>query len=429
MSQIDRRAFIKLLGATGVISTTGLILPNLTAAGGKARVVVVGGGFGGATCAKYLRQYDSSLAVTLIEPNSQFFTCPFSNTVLAGMKSINFITHNYNGLRKNHGVNVIHDTVVSIDAIAKKLKLNSGKTLTYDRLVVSPGISFNWNEIEGASEASSKIMPHAWKAGAQTILLRKQLTAMKDGGKVVIASPRQPFRAPSAPYERASLIAYYLKKFKPSSKILLVDSSADSEELALFRKGWGKLYGDMIEWIDGSEQGEIVSADAKALSLTGRTVGTIKGDIVNLIPPQHAGDIAKIAGLVDESGWCPVNQHNFASKLQKNIHVIGDACIADPMQKTGHSANTQGKICAASIVTELSGGTMPDVTYNTGIYSLLNPKYAFSSAKVYRLKNGKLKQVAGDLSARKASRKTRLKEAGFAFGWYKGITMDTFGKT
>ncbi|HHI92880.1 MAG TPA: twin-arginine translocation signal domain-containing protein [Gammaproteobacteria bacterium] len=430
MNQINRRKFIKLLGAAGVASTTsGLILPGGAIAGSKARVVVVGGGFGGATCACYLRRYDSSLDVTLIEPNNQFITCPFSNTVLAGIKSLDFITHNYDGLHKNYGVKIIHDTVISIDATAKNLKLKNGKTLKYDKLVVSPGISFNWDEIEGASEENSKIMPHAWKAGTQTTLLRKQLEAMKDGGKVIIAAPRKPFRAPPAPYERASLIAYYLKKTKPSSKILFVDSSGDSEELAMFRKGWEKLYKGMIEWVDGSEQGEIISADAKTLSLTGRTVGNLKGDIVNLIPPQRAGDIARVAGLTDKSGWCPVSQQNFASRLQKDIHVIGDACIADPMQKTGHSANTQGKICAAAIVTELSGGTMPDVTYNVSIYSLLNPKYALSSAGVYRLKNGKLKQVAGGLSAKKASRKTRLKEARFASGWYKGITMDTFGKT
>lgn len=271
-------------------------------------------------------------------------------------------------------------------------------------------------------------MPHAWKAGTQTALLRKQLEAMKDGGTVVIASPRKPFRAPPAPYERASLIAHYLKKSKPASKILMVDSSGDSEELAMFRKGWKKLYKDMIEWVDGSEKGEILSANVKALSLRGRTAGTIKGDVVNLIPPQRAGEIAKVAGLVDKSGWCPVNQRNFASKLQKDIHVIGDACIADPMQKTGHGASTQGKICAAAIVTELNGGTMPDVTYSTSIYSLLSPKYALSSADVYRLKSGKLKQVSGGLSAKKASRKTRLKEARFAAGWYKGITADMFGK-
>jgi len=430
MNQIDRRRFIKILGALGVTSaTSGFIFPDSVIAGSKARVIVVGGGFGGATCASYLRQYDSSLDVTLIEPNTRFVTCPFSNTVLAGMRSIDFITHSYDGLRKNHGVNIIHDTVISIDATAKKLRLKNGKTLKYDRLVVSPGIAFNWDEIEGASEASSKIMPHAWKAGAQTTLLRKQLEAMKDGGKVIIAPPRKPFRAPPAPYERASLIAYYLKKFKPSSKILLIDSSGDSEELTMFRNGWEKLYKGMIEWVDGSGQGEIVSVNPGSLSLTGRTTGNIKGDVVNLIPPQRAGEIARIAGLVDESGWCPVNQQNFASRLQKNIHIIGDACIADPMQKTGHSANTQGKICAAAIVTELNGGTMPDVIYSTSIYSLLSPKYAFSSAEVYRLKNGRLKQASGGLSDKKASRKTRLKEARFAAGWYKGITTDVFGKT
>lgn len=431
MHQIDRRAFIKLLGATGVIATTsGLILPHrATAANNKARVIVIGGGFGGATCANYLRQYDSSLDVTLIEPKTQFVTCPFSNTVLAGMKPLRFITHNYNGLRNNRGVNVIHDMVVSIDATVRKLTLKGGKTLMYDRLVISPGISFNWNEIEGSSEAASKIMPHAWKAGIQTTLLKKQLETMKDGGTVIIATPRKPFRASVAPYERASLIAYYLKKHKPSSKILLIDSSGSSEALSLFRSGWDKFYKGMIEWIDGSEQGEIISANADALSLTGRTVGTVKGDVVNLIPPQHAGEIAKTAGLVDESGWCPVNQQNFASTIQKNIHIIGDACIADPMQKSGHTANTQGKICAAAIVAELSGGTLPDVTYTTSIYSFINPKYAFSSAAVYRLKNGQLERVSGGLSPANTSRKTRLKEARFATDWYKGITMDIFAKT
>ena len=429
MSQIDRRDFIKLLGAAGVVSTaSGLLLPGIASAKAKARVVVVGGGFGGATCASYLRQYDSSLDVTLIEPNKQFVTCPFSNTVLAGMKSMKFITHDYDGLNKNRGVKVVHDLVVSIDAAGKKVKLKGGKTLNYDRLVVSPGVSFNWDEIDGASEANSKIMPHAWKAGSQTTLLRKQLEAMKDGGTVLIATPRKPFRAPPAPYERASLIAHYLKKSKPSSKILLVDSSGDSEELALFRAGWKKLYKGMIEWVDGSEKGEIVSANVKALSLKGRTAGTLKGDVVNLIPPQSAGAIAKTAGLTDKSGWCPVDPSNFASKLQKDIHVIGDACIADPMAKTGHSASSQGKICAAAIVLELNGDKMPSVTYSTSIYSLIGPKHAVSSAGVFRIKGGKLVQVSGGLSPKKASRKTRLKEYKFAAGWYKGITTDMFAK-
>ena len=429
MSKIDRRDFIKLLGAAGVVSaSSGLLLPNTAAAKLNARVVVIGGGFGGATCANYLRQYAPDLNVTLLEPNKQFITCPFSNTVLAGMKSLSSITHDYDGLRDNRGVNVVHDWVVGIDAVAKKITLKGGSSLQYDRLVVSPGVSFIWDEIDGVSEATSKIMPHAWKAGSQTTLLRQQLEAMKDGGTVVIASPRKPFRAPPAPYERASLIAYYLKKSKPSSKILLVDSSGESEELALFRKGWKKLYKDMIEWVDGSQQGEIVSADAKSLSLQGRSVGAIKGDVVNLIPPQRAGDIAKVAGLVDKTGWCPVNPLNFASTLQKDIHVIGDACIAEPMAKTGHSASSQGKICAAAIVTELNGETMPSVTYSTSIYSLLGPKYALSSAEVFRIKEGKLVQISGGLSLAKASRKTRLKEAKFASGWYKGITTDMFAK-
>jgi sulfide dehydrogenase [flavocytochrome c] flavoprotein subunit len=428
MSQFNRREFIKYLGVAGAVSAGGILMPGIAGAKAKARVIVVGGGFGGATCANYLRQYDSSLDVILIEPNKQFVTCPFSNTVLAGMKSMDFITHDYKTLSSNRGVNIIHDLVTDIDAAGKKVKLKGGKTLSYDRLVVSPGVSFKWNEIDGANEATSKIMPHAWKAGPQTALLRKQLEAMKDGGTVVIATPRKPFRAPPAPYERASLIAYYLKKNKPKSKILLVNSAGNSEELDLFKKGWKKLYKGMIELVDGSLKGEILSANAKALSLKGRTIGNIKGDVVNLIPPQQAGAIAKSAGLTDKSGWCPVDPRTFASRKQKNIHVIGDACIADAMPKTGHSASSQAKICAAAIVMGLNGEKMPDVTYSTSIYSLLNPKYGISSSSIFRVKNGKLTEVSGGISPSKASRKTRLKEAKFAQGWYKGITAEMFGK-
>lgn len=431
MSKINRRDFLKLMSASGIAASAGASLwPLDIQAKTGGRVVVIGGGFGGATCANYIRHYDSSVQVTLIEPNKEFITCPFSNTVLAGIYNIDYITQSYDGLTKNRGVKVVHDTVRTIDPAAKKVTLKSGSSIEYDRLVVSPGISFRWDTIEGASEQNASVMPHAWKAGEQTLLLQKQLHAMKDGGTFIIAIPQKPFRAPPAPYERASLVAYYLSKNKPKSKVLVIDSGEGNEELPVFKAAWKELYPDMIEWVKGSEQGEIQKADAKSMTLFGHSGAKYKGDVINLIPPQQAGAIALSSKLAGKDGWCDVNPETFESKVHKGIHVIGDACIAGDMPKTGHSASSQGKICAAAVVTALRGESMPkDFTYSESIYSLLGPKYGISSAGVYRLKNGRITRVSGGVSDVDASNKTRVKESNFAKGWYKGITTDTFAKS
>jgi len=431
MSKLNRRDFLKVLGAGGMAAGTGsLLLPLNAQAKTGGRVVVIGGGFGGATCANYIRRFDPSVEVTLIEPNKEFITCPFSNTVLAGIYGMDYITQSYEGLEKNRGVKVVHDTVTAIDPAGKKVNLKGGTALSYDRLVVSPGITFRWDAIEGASAASAEVMPHAWKAGKQTLLLQKQLKAMKDGGTFVIAVPQKPFRAPPAPYERASLVAYYLSQNKPKSKVLVIDSGDSNEELPVFKAAWEDLYPNMIEWVKGSEQGEIQKADAKGMTLTGRSGTKYKGDVINLIPPQKAGDIAQTSGLAGKGGWCEVNPETFESKVHKNVHVIGDACIAGEMPKTGHAASSQGKICAAAVVSALRGEKMPaDFTYTESIYSLLDPKYGISSAGVYRLKDGRIARVSGGVSDVDASHKTRVKESKFARGWYKGITTDTFAKS
>jgi sulfide dehydrogenase [flavocytochrome c] flavoprotein subunit len=431
MSKLSRRNFIKLLGISGIAAGSGsLILPFNAQAKSGGSVVVVGGGFGGATCANYIRHFDSSVEVTLIEPSKEFITCPFSNTVLAGIYDMDYITHSYDGLEKNRGVKVIHDSVSAIDPAAKKVKLKGGSSVKYDRLVVSPGISFRWDAIEGASNAAAEIMPHAWKAGSQTLLLKKQLNAMKDGGTFIISVPQKPYRAPPAPYERASLVAYYLSEHKPKSKVLVIDSGDDNEELPLFQAAWKDMYPDMIEWVKGSEQGEIQKIDTKSMTVFGRSGAKHKGDVINLIPPQKAGDIALSSGLAGKDGWCDIDPATFESKVHKGIHVIGDACIAGEMPKTGHSAASQGKICAAAVVSALRGESLPkDFTYSESIYSLLKPRYGISSVGVYRLKNGKITRVSGGISDIDASRKTRRKESRFARGWYKGITKDTFAKS
>lgn len=431
MNKLNRRDFLKVLSAGSIAAGTGsFLLPLNAQAKTGGRVVVIGGGFGGATCANYIRRFDPSVEVTLIEPNKEFITCPFSNTVLAGIYGMDYITQNYDGLKKNRGIKVVQDTVTTIDPTGKKVTLKGGTSLSYDRLVVSPGITFNWDAIEGASAATADIMPHAWKAGSQTLLLKKQIQAMKDGGTFVISIPQKPFRAPPAPYERASLVAYYLSENKPKSKILVIDSGDSNEELPIFKSAWKDLYPNMIEWVKGAEQGEIQKVDTKGMTLIGRSGSKYKGDVINLIPPQKAGDIALTSGLAGKNGWCEVDPQTFESTVHKYVHVIGDASIAGDMPKTGHAASSQGKICAAAVVSALRGEKLPlDFTYSESIYSLLAPKYGVSSAGVYRLKNGRITRVAGGVSDIDASNKVHVKESNFAKGWYKGITTDTFAKS
>lgn len=426
MTQLNRRHFLKLIGASSMAAGTGLWLPGIVHAKPKAHVIVVGGGFGGATCANYIRRYSPDIKVTLIEPDKNFITCPFSNMVLAGLKTMNFITHEYDNLKQKRDIKIVHDTVTNIDATKQKIKLKTGKPLKYDRLVVSPGVDFRWGAINGYTQAVASTMPHAWKAGAQTTLLKKQLQDMKDGGKVIIALPEKPFRAPPAPYERASLIAYYFKKNKPKSKILVLDSGKETPEIELFKAGWKKLYPNMIEWVAGNKKGAISAVNSKKMTVKTSGGETVKGDVINVIPPQKAGLIAQTAGLANKNGWCPVDPHTFESTKHKNIYVIGDSSIAGDMPKTAHSANSQAKVCAAAVVLAIRGEKMIDPPLSSAIYSILGPKYAISSAAVYRVKNKKITRVSGGRSDKGASKKTRLKQARFAQGWYKSIVADMF---
>lgn len=400
------------------------------ASAGAPRVVVIGGGFGGATCAKYLRRFDANINVTLVEANKQYTTCPGSNWVLGGLREMDKITHGYDTLRSKHGVNVVHDTVTAIDPAARVVRLAGGQTLAYDKLVVAPGIDFRWNAIEGYDEAASQVIPHAWKAGPQTVMLRDQLRAMRDGGTVIIAPPGGAFRCPPGPYERASMIAHYLKTHKPKSKILILDAKENFSKQGLFTAGWEKVYPGMIEWVAGSKGGKV-----DAIDVAGKTVLTEggftkhKGDVINIIPAQTAGNLAMANGLAGDTGWCPVNQATFESTLHPNVYVIGDAAIAGAMPKSGHAANNQGKMAAVAVVSAIRGYEVPEPSAVNTCYSLIAPDYGVTVAAVYRLKDGALAGVqgAGGLTPAGASAADLRREANYAAGWYTGITEDIWG--
>jgi sulfide dehydrogenase [flavocytochrome c] flavoprotein subunit len=434
MSKFTRRSFLTLSGAGAAAGALGALgLPRTARAQiGRAgpHVIVVGGGFGGATCAKYLRRADADITVTLIEPNRQFITCPFSNYVIGGLPNVSMktITHSYDALRTKHGVNVMHATVASIDPGKKQVTLQGGKKLGYDRLVLSPGIEFKWSAIEGYSEKAAEVMPHAWKAGPQTLLLRKKLEAMKNGGLFVMVAPPNPFRCPPGPYERASMIAHYLKQHKPRSKIVILDPKDDFSKKGLFMEGWKQLYGDMIEWVPGAKGGTVARLDTKKM-IVDAALEKYKADVVNVIPPQSAGAIALQTGLADDKGWCPVDPKTFESKKAAGIHVIGDSSIAGDLPKSGFAASSEGKIAAHAIAALVRGQAVADASYVNTCYSLLAPDYGISVAGVYRVTEQGVKSIpgSGGVSPLGASAGFRADEAKYAFGWYASIAADVWG--
>jgi sulfide dehydrogenase [flavocytochrome c] flavoprotein subunit len=356
------------------------------------RVVVVGGGYGGTIVAKYIRMNDPSIEVVLIDRDKTFVSCPFSNLVIGGSRNLDENKITREGLASNHGVKLVYDEVTAVDTAAKKVVLNGG-TISYDRLVLSPGIDFRFEEIEGYDPvATPKVIPHAWKAGEQTLILRKQLEDMKAGGTVVLSIPVTPFRCPPGPYERISQIAWYLKNHKPGSKIIALDANPDIvSKKGLFLKGWKKHYEGMVEYRPANK---VVKVDAKKRSVdTG--VEEIAGAVVNLIPPQKAGLIAHKAGVVGEDKkWCPVNQVTFESTIAKDVHIIGDASIAGAMPKSGYSANSQAKVCALNIVQLMNDKDLIDPSHVNVCYSYITDKEAVTVSAVYKVAEGKTIAVA-----------------------------------
>ncbi|WP_456839902.1 FCSD flavin-binding domain-containing protein [Bradyrhizobium sp. USDA 4486] len=403
-----------------------LARPSISRAQSTARIVVVGGGFGGAACARALKRAQADLQIILIEPNAVFISCPLSNEVIAGLREIDAQQFGYDKLAAD-GVIVIGQAVTSIEAQQRRVMTADGVALPYDRLVLSPGIDFHFEALPGYDEATSEKMPHAWKAGAQTLLLRRQLEAMEDGGTVAIAVPANPSRCPPAPYERASLIAHYLKTKKPRSKVLVLDAKDNFSQQRLFEKAWKELYGDMIERIALSQGGRVTSIDAATKTIV-TEFGNYTPDVANVIPPQRAGRIAEIAGATDATGWCPIDPVTFQSKLVKNIHVIGDACLGGGIPKSASAASAQGKACAAAIVALLAGHA-PETPRLTGVcYNTVAPGYGFSLAGNYQPRGDIFAEVeGGTTSPVVAPRELRGREAAEAERWFQTITADTFG--
>ena len=423
---MNRRNFNKIaIGSFALSLAACKSLTNVSLPKDKKRVVVVGGGFGGATAAKYLKKFNSETEVILIEQNKEYHTCPFGNTVIAGMNDISYIRHDYKTLESKYGIQVIHAKVKKVDGASNSVVLENGDVIPYHRAIVSPGIDFKYDK--GYVAGSELHSPHAYKAGPQTSLLRKQLEDMKDGGTYVMVPPPNPFRCPPGPYERISLVAHYLKNNKPKSKIIILDQKNKFSKFGLFRQGWKELYGDMIEWRALDNGGEVTKVDPKARVLTTED-GEIKADVLNYIPAQKAGQLAFDSGLT-KGDWCPINTKTFESRLVKNVHVIGDASIAAKMPKSGFSANSQAKIAAMQVsrlLKKLAPVTPPKLA-NT-CYSLLSPTYGISVAAVYEAHEDKIVKMkgAGGLSPMKATNGIRLQEAEYAVGWYQNQMSDIF---
>lgn len=394
----------------------------------KPRVVVVGGGFGGGTAAGYVKRLAPSADVLLVEPSRAFITCPFSNLVLSGKKDINEITFNYDSLRAL-GVEQIPAAAQSIDPTNRRVRLETNRALlSYDYLVLSPGVDLVYDSIEGAGVQTPMRLPHAWNAGYQTLRLRSQLENMRPGGVFVIAAPDNPYRCPPGPYERASLVAEYFKSHNPKAKIIILDAKDTFTKKALFQEGWEERYPGMIDWIPVSETGMLRRVDD--VSKTFYTdFDEFQGDVGNLIPPQRAAAIAVQPGLDGGRGWCQVNPATFESVLASNVYILGDAINAAPMPKSAFSANNQAKVCAASIAARINETPAPEPFMMNTCYSLVGTDYGISITGVYRVENERLISIpdAEGTSPVGAGPEVRRAEASYTHDWYRAITADTFG--
>jgi NADPH-dependent 2,4-dienoyl-CoA reductase/sulfur reductase-like enzyme len=391
-----------------------------------AQVVVVGAGYGGATAAKYLRLLSNNTAqVTLIEPNAQFISCPISNLVVGGSRQIAEITSPYAGLEKNHGIKMIKDSVASIDATKKTVLLASGKTVKYDKLVLSPGIGLMTDSIEGLDAANKAgVTLQAWKAGPETVALHKQIADMKDGGVYALSIPMAPYRCPPGPYERVCQVANYLKKHKPKSKVLVLDANQDvTSKGKLFKEAWAKMYPGIIEY---RPQHNVTAVDAKTRTLKFDVQDDVKADVLNVLPLMRAGDLIVKAGLADANGrWSTVNYLNFESTKAKDVHIIGDSIqVAPLMPKSGHMANQHAKVTAAAIVAELAGIAInPQPVLTNTCYSFVNETEVVHVASVHQYVAAEktFKTVAG--SGGLSTAPTAL-EGTYAWGWAKNIWSD-----
>jgi len=427
MSRISRREFLKASGAAAATSLlSGCLTQPSVPSKPIGRVIVIGGGFGGATAAKYLRMWsEGTIEVFLIERNAEFISCPTSNLVLGGTKTMGDITRSYSRLRE-YGVQVLRDEATAINVEKKRVSLKRIEDLPYDRLIVSPAVDFMHEQIEGYNTEAQKTVLHAWKAGPETVALRRQLEAMRDGGVYVLAIPRSPYRCPPGPYERACQVAFYFKQAKPRSKVIVLDANEDVvSKPGLFKAAWNELYKGMIEYRGNSE---VKTVDARAMTVK-TDFDTIKGDVLNVLPPMRAGDIARSAGLLaPNTRWCGVDWLSMESTAHKGIHVLGDATLSAPaMPKSGHMANNHGKLAAAAII-ELMNGRAPSpqpVIANT-CDSFVSDKEVIHVASVHRYDPAQKTMTVVPGASGVSSARSEI-EGGYGWAWAQNIWADMLG--
>src|SRR5262245_7016899 len=426
MTDVTRRKFTGLASASLVALSLPLAAPRALGQA-KPKLVVIGGGPGGGTVARYVQKDAAgAIEVTLIEPQKSFTTCFFSNLYVGGFRSFKSITHGYDTMRRE-GIKVVHEAAASIDRDKKQVVLAGGRRIPYDRLVVAPGIDIKWESVPGYSEAAAQFMPHAWKPGAQTELLVKKLNALKDGDQIVMIAPPNPFRCPPGPYERASMFAHVLKKkgYK-KSRIVIIDPKPTFSKQAIFMEGWEKHYPGVIEWQDPKMHGGIKSVDPKTGEIK-TDLSTYKAALANVIPAQMAGKIARDAGLADQSGYCPIDPESMKSKVDTNIFIVGDAAIPGDMPKSAFSANSQAKVAAMIIRAELTQSRAFPARYSNTCWSLIAPDDDIKIGASYEPGDGKIKQTTGFVSQKGEPADVRKQNYKESVDWYNGIIADVFG--
>ncbi len=417
----NRRTF---LGSAAL--TAGLLAAPMVRAQGKPRVVIIGGGAGGATAARYIaKDSEGAIDVTLVEPTRTYYTCFFSNLYLGGYRDMQSLGHSYGTLAADYGINVVHDWAVGVDRDAKTVTLAGGASLPYDRLILSPGIDFVDGAVEGWDLSSQNAMPHAYKGGSQTELLKAQIMAMPQGGTYAMVAPPNPYRCPPGPYERISMVAHTLKEANPTAKILIADPKEKFSKQGLFEEGWNDHYAGMIERVGPDFGGADVSVDPTAMTLS--IDGDVNNvDVCNVIPAMKAGRIAEIAGIT-EGNWAPVNAADMSSKMDANIHVLGDAAAQGDMPKSGFSANSQAKVCANAVRGALTGSTVFPARFANTCWSLINTEDGVKVGATYEATEEKIAKVDGFISQTGESDDLRAATYQESVGWYDGIVADMFG--
>ena len=421
MINLSRRSFVSF----ALASTSLLAMPAISTGSARPKVVVVGGGAGGATAARYIaKDSKGAIDVTLIEASKHYYTCFYSNLYLGGFRDYDSIGHSYDNLSANHGVNVVHDWAISVDSSARKVRLGSGATVSYDRLVLSPGIDIKYDSIDGYSVEAQTKMPHAWKSGTQVKVLRDQVLNMPKGGTFAMVPPPNPYRCPPGPYERISMVAHILKEKNPTAKIVVIDPKNKFSKQGLFMAGWEKHYPGMVEWIDNDTHGGIKNVNPETMEIE-TDLDTFKADVACVVPAQRAGAIAMNAGVTD-GDWSPIVPASMQTKADSNIYVLGDASVASAMPKSGFSANSQAKVAANHIRGELTDSRVFPAKFSNTCWSLVATNDGIKVGANYKAGEEKIEVVDKFVSKTDEGNAKRKKTYEESIGWYNGITTDMF---